>query len=59
MVRGPGRKGRAIWAQPLAVLMVPLLALPLMTACAEKVERQDGCDRPISCKEKRPLPILY
>lgn len=45
--------------RPLAVLLMPLAALPLLAACAEKAEGRGECDRPISCKEKRPLPILY
>jgi hypothetical protein len=59
MEPGPGRKGKAIWTRPLAALMMPLVAIPLLTACADRAERSDNCDRPVSCKEKRALPILY
>lgn len=59
MVRGPRRIGRKGLAKPLAVLLMPLLALPLLTGCAERSEDPTACDRPISCPEKRPLPILY
>lgn len=48
-----------MWVRPLAVLLLPIAALPLLTACAERSETRSGCDRPISCPEKRPLPILY
>ena len=46
-------------ARPLAALFLPLLAAPLLAACADRTDQQDPCDRPISCKERRPLPILY
>jgi uncharacterized lipoprotein YajG len=59
MVRGPRREGRKTLARPLAVLLMPLAAFPLLAACAEQSETRTGCDRPISCPEKRPLPILY
>jgi len=38
---------------------LPLLAFPLLASCAERSESRTPCDRPISCPEKRPLPILY
>lgn len=59
MFRGRRRKGRAILARPLAVLLFPLAALPLLASCAAKDETRSACDRTVSCKEKRPLPILY
>jgi hypothetical protein len=59
MMRGQDRKGRAKAAVPLALLVLPLLAFPLLSACADKAETRPPCEQPSSCPKKRPLPILY
>lgn len=50
---------RRLLSRPMAALFLPLLAAPLLAACADRGDQQEPCDRPVSCKERRPLPILY
>jgi hypothetical protein len=52
---GKSRSGAAI----ASALLLPLLALPLLIACADSSPSRNPCERPASCADKRPLPILY
>ena len=54
-----GQDGIARLARPLPALLLPVLAFPLLSACADRVEQRDPCERPASCADRRPLPILY
>lgn len=59
MLRGPRGDVRLKDAGPLAALLLPLVAFPLLSACVESKDNSDPCERPRSCPERRPLPILY
>jgi hypothetical protein len=40
-------------------LLLPLVTLPILAACADGSESRDPCERQSSCPDRRPIPILY
>jgi hypothetical protein len=58
-MRGQDRKGFRKATATFALLLLPLLAFPLLSACTDSAETKTSCEQPNSCSQKRPLPILY